>query len=127
MIDPRILSACDLPPDATGLQIAARMRELAGLPVDPGTNVELWERFLEMVEWVRNATPEPRGDIGEVAHGVASGAIVPPGHPDEDRLGEAPWDREVASTYDDADDVLRMLVIEEIGPRLEAAGLFRLL
>jgi hypothetical protein len=50
MTDPRTLAAYDLPPDATGQQIAVRMRELAGLPPDPDANTELWGRFLEMVE-----------------------------------------------------------------------------
>jgi hypothetical protein len=126
MTDPRTLAAFDLPPDATGPQIAARMREIAGLPADPNTNVELWTRFLEMVEWVRTATPVPRGDIAEVANGIVSGAIVPPGRPDEARWGTVPWDHELGVPYAEADDVLRAFVFNEIGPRLEAAGLYHL-
>ena len=127
MTDPRTLAAFDLPPGATGAHVAARMRELAGLPADPDTNVELWTHFLAMVEFARTATPDPRDDIAVLANAIVSGAIVPPGRPDEDRWGTVPWDHELGVAFAEADDVLRRFVFEQIGPRLEAAGLFRLL
>jgi hypothetical protein len=127
MIDSQTLAAFDLPPDATGPQIAARMRQLAGLPANPNANVELWTHFLEAVEWSRTNDPDPRCDRGQLANGIASGAIVPPGRPGEDRFGTIPWDHELGVDFAGADNVLRMLVIDEIAPRLDAAGLIRLI
>jgi hypothetical protein len=127
MTDPRTLAAFDLPPDPTGPQIAARMRELAGLPAKPDADVELWERFLDGIERVRTATPDPRADIGRFANGIVSWAIVPPDRSGEDRFGTTPWDHELGVAFAEADNVLRRLVSEEIGPRLDAAGLIRLM
>jgi hypothetical protein len=124
MRNPQILAAFDLPPDATGAQIAARMRELAGLPPDPNSNVELWEHFIEVIEPGPNE--DRRIDIAILADGIASLAIVPP---DEDRFGNIAWDRElgVPRPDPDDDDVLRTFVFEEVGPRLHAAGIYNVL
>jgi hypothetical protein len=127
MTDPRTLAALDLPPDATADRIASRMRDLAGLPAKPDTNVELWTRFLDAIEWPLTNNPDPRRDRGALANGIVSGAIVPPGRPDEDRFGTIPWDHELGVDYAGADNVLREFVIDEIAPRLDAAGLIRLI
>jgi hypothetical protein len=127
MTDPRTLVALDLPPDPTGPQIAARMRELAGLPPDPDTNVELWMRFLDAIEWSHTNDPDPRCDRAELANGIVSWAIVPPGRPEEDRFGTIPWDHELGVPFPHADDVLRPLAYGEIATRLDAAGLIRLI
>jgi hypothetical protein len=125
MRNPRILAAFDLPPDATGAQIAARMRELAGLPADPDTNVALWERFIEGIELGRAASSaDLRADLAELANGIVSWAIVPPGRSGEDRFGTIPWDHELGVPFPGADDVLRDFVFDEIGPRLGAAGIY---
>jgi hypothetical protein len=125
MRNPRILAAFDLPPDATGAQIAARMRELADLPADPDTNVELWEHFIEGIELGHAASgTDLRADIAELANGIVSSAIAAPGDPDEDRFGTIPWDHELGVPYPGADDVLRDFVFDEVGPRLGAAGIY---
>ena len=126
MTDPRTLAAFDLSPDPTGPQVAARMRELAGLSANPDTNVGLWTRFLEAVEWSHTCDPDPRRDRAELANGIVSSAIVPPGRPDEDRFGTIPWDHELGVDFAGADGVLRRFVFDEVGPRLDAAGLIRL-
>ncbi len=45
----------------------------------------------------------------------------------EGAFGTEAWDRELGAGFAEADEMLRGLVFDEIAPRLQAAGLYRLL
>ncbi|HMJ01977.1 MAG TPA: hypothetical protein VK506_03495, partial [Conexibacter sp.] len=66
---------------------------------------------------------EEKVDLALFAHGIASHAIVPPGDPAEDRFGIPAWDRELGVDDGESDELLRMLAIERLAPRLWNAGL----
>jgi hypothetical protein len=125
MADTRILAALDLPEHATPDQIARKLRPLVGLSVGGSTDSEMWERFVDGFETARRMQPGPVADAGEMAHWVVEHAFVPAGFADEERFGDAAWDREFAGIGAfEANERLRMLVIEEIGPLLVKAGLY---
>lgn len=125
MIDPRTYGVLGLSPDAAPQQVATHLRELAGLQPKPDSNADLWMRFLEMVDWAYRFEPNPKGDEAQIANGIASSAIVPPGRPGEDRYGTVPWDRELDVPANESDEVLRGFAYDVIAPRLYAAGLIR--
>lgn len=124
MIDPRIFDALAIPRGASDAQVAARLRRLAGLPARGTTDPTLWVRFLEGIEVARHGAGGARVDLALLANRVVEYAILPPGHADEGRWGEAAWDRELGTSPPYGDELLRMLVIERVAPRLWNAGLF---
>ena len=125
MADVRILAALGLPEHASPEQIARRLRPLVGLPADGSTDAEMWERFVEGFDAARRMQPGPVADAGEMANWVVEHAFVPAGFANEERFGDAAWDREFGGTGAfEANERLRMLVIEEIGPMLVKAGLY---
>jgi hypothetical protein len=81
MTDPRILASLDLAPDATGEQIARRLRALARLPEDVAAGAPLWIRFVDGVEIACTMQDPPRGDPAELANYVVDYAIVEAGIP----------------------------------------------
>lgn len=127
-MDPRVIEAIGLAPESNEDEIAHAFRTLIGLPAHGTTNAAMWVRFLEAVEHARTLRPDgPRGDRAELAHFTVGYAIVREGQPGDDRFGMEAWDRELAVGFAESDDRLRMLVLDEIAPRLARAGLYALL
>jgi len=120
--DPRILGALGLRAGAPDAQVAARLRQLAGLAPDGPTDVGLWMRVVQGVETAVDHGAE-KVDLALFAHGIASHAVVPPGEPEAERFGVEAWDRELGVGYAESDEALRMLAIERLAPRLWNAGL----
>jgi hypothetical protein len=122
MADARILAALGLRDGAPDWAIAGRLRQLAGLPPDGPVEVGLWMRAFEAVDdAVRHG--DETVDLAQFAHGIACHAIAPPGDRDEERLGVQAWDREFGVEGGESDELLRMLAIERLAPRLWNAGL----
>jgi len=122
MTDFRILGALDLRDGAPDWAIAGRLRQLAGMSHGEPADVGLWMRLVEAIDdAVRHG--EEKVDLALFAHGIASHAIVPPGDPAEDRFGIPAWDRELGVDDGESDELLRMLAIERLAPRLWNAGL----
>jgi hypothetical protein len=123
MIDPRVMDALGIAPDATDAQVAAQLRRLAGLAPDETTDAALWVRFAEGIDAARRGAGGARVDLAQLANRVVEYAISPPGFPQEDRCSEAAWDRELCTKPPDGDEFLRMFVIERLAPRLWNARL----
>lgn len=127
MPDPRILAALGLPLDGDERGIADGLRRMLDDKQKAGSDTMLWKRFYDGIERARHSSTGARGDGALLANRIVEYAIVPPGEPEEERFGLDAWERELDHPRPNADEALRMLVIEEIGPRLERAGLYAIL
>lgn len=126
-VDVEVAAALGLSADMSEEAVAGRFRGLAGLSPEGSTDPGLWTRFHYGVELARTGPLGPRGDTAELANNVVEWAIVPPGDREEARYGLAAWERELHAPKPNADEALRELVMDEIAPRLERAGLYALL
>lgn len=127
MPDTRILVALGLPLEADEQEIADGLSRLSGREQAAAPNVQLWMRFYDGIELSRHGSTGARGDGALFANRIVEYAIVPPGEAGEEAFGLDAWERELGHPNPNADEALRMFVIDEIAPRLARAGLYALL
>jgi hypothetical protein len=127
MPDRRILAALGLPTDGDEREIAEGLRRLSGHSSSAAPGVPLWMRFYDGIELARQGSTGARGDTALLANRIVEYAIVPPREAGEEEFGLDAWERELGHPAPNADEALRMFVIDEIAPRLERAGLYALL
>lgn len=125
MTAPNVLDALGIPRDADATEQARCLRRLAGLP-EESSEPTLWRRFLNEIEGTLRFPGGNDGDGAELANNVVGCAIAAPGDPDEVRYGLEVWEDELGAPRPNADEFMREFVIDEVAPRLQRAGLYRL-
>lgn len=125
MTSAAVLDALGISRDADAIEQARRLRLLAGLP-EESSEPMLWGRLLNEIEGTLRFPGGNDGDGAQLANNVVGCAIAPPGDPDEVRCGLEAWEEELGAPRPNADEFLREFVIDEIAPRLQQAGLYRL-